>query len=88
MTTVKTSISIQKALFDQVNELAADLQILRSQLFVLAVEEFIKRHENRKILEALNAAYSDAPDPSEEVLREGMRRKHRQLTEVHKIVKR
>jgi len=81
MTTVKTAISIQKDLFDQVNELAEDLQMPRSQLFVLAVEEFIKRHENRKILEALNAAYSDAPDPSEEILREGMRRQHRQLVE-------
>ncbi len=81
MTTVKTAISIQKDLFDQVNELAEELQMPRSQLFVLAVEEFIKRHENRKILEALNAAYSDAPDPSEEALHEGMRRKHRQLVE-------
>ena len=81
MTSIKTAISIQKDLFDQVNELAEDLQMPRSQLFVLAVEEFIKRHENRKILEALNAAYSDAPDPSEEILREGMRRKHRQLVE-------
>jgi len=60
----------------------------RSQLFVLAVKEFINRHENRKILEALNAAYSDVPEPSEEVWREGMRRKHRQLVEEHKIVKR
>jgi len=81
MATVKTAISIQEALFDQVNELAADLQIPRSQLFVLAVEEFIKRHENRKILEALNEAYSDAPDSSEETLHEGMRWKHRQLVE-------
>jgi len=81
MTTVKTAISIQKDLFDQVNELAEDLQMPRSQLFVLAVEEFIKRHENRKILEALNAAYSDAPDPSEKALHEGMRRQHRQLVE-------
>ena len=81
MTSIKTAISIQKDLFDQVNELAEDLQMPRSQLFVLAVEEFIKRHENRKILEALNAAYSDAPDPSEEILREGMRRQHRRLVE-------
>ena len=79
MSTIKTAISIQKALFDQVNELAAELQMPRSQLFVLAVEEYIKRHENRKILEALNEVYQDAPDPSEKVLRQGMQRKHRQL---------
>jgi metal-responsive CopG/Arc/MetJ family transcriptional regulator len=79
MTTVKTAISIQKALFDQVNELAEELQMPRSQLFVLAVEEFIERHENHKILEALNEVYRLESDRSEKALREGMRRKHRQL---------
>ncbi len=60
----------------------------RRQPFLLPAEELMKRHENRKIVEALNEAYSDAPGPSEEVLREGMRRKHRQLVKVHKIAKR
>jgi len=81
MATVKTAISIQRALFDQVDDLAEELQIPRSQLFVLAVEEFIKRHQNRKMLETLNEVYSDEPDPDEEALREGMRRKHRPLVE-------
>jgi hypothetical protein len=43
----------------------------------------MRRYESRKILEALNEAYSDAPDPSEEALREGMRRHHRRLVEEH-----
>ena len=54
MATVKTAISIRKSLFEQVNNLAEELEVPRSQLFVLAVEEFIKRHQNRKILETLN----------------------------------
>jgi metal-responsive CopG/Arc/MetJ family transcriptional regulator len=81
MATVKTAISIQESLFDQVNDLAEELQIPRSQLFTLAVKEFIKRHENRSIFEALNAVYDDAPDPYEEALQEGMRRQQRQLVE-------
>ena len=81
MATVKTAISIQESLFDRVNELAEELQIPRSQLFALAVEEFIRQHENRGIFEALNDAYGDAPDPAEEALREGMRRRQRQLVE-------
>ena len=81
MATVKTAISIQESLFDRVNELAEELQIPRSQLFALAVEEFIRQHENRGIFEALNDAYDDAPDPAEEALREGMRRRQRQLVE-------
>jgi metal-responsive CopG/Arc/MetJ family transcriptional regulator len=81
MATIKTAISIQESLFEQVNDLAEELQIPRSQLFTLAVEEFIKRHENHTIFEALNEVYAAAPDPDEESLREGMRRQHRQLVE-------
>ena len=81
MATVKTAISIQEALFDQVSKLAEELEIPRSQLFALAVEEFIQQHQNRRMLEALNEVYSDEPDPSEEALRTEMRRQHRQLVE-------
>ena len=82
MKTVKTAISLQKTLFDHVNELAEELHMPRSQLFVVAVEEFIERYESRKLLEALNEVYSEeVPDSSEEALRERMRRKHRQLVE-------
>ena len=81
MTTVKTAISIQKSLFDQVNNLAEELQMPRSQLFVLAVEEFIKRHQNLKMLETLNEVYSDVPEPPEQTLRERMRQQHRRLVE-------
>ncbi len=81
MTTVKTAISIQSSLFDRVNDLAEELEMPRSQLFTLAVEEFIERHENRGIFEALNEAYADAPDPAEEALRAGMRRQQRLLVE-------
>ena len=81
MATIKTAISIQESLFDQVNDLAEELQIPRSQLFTLAVKEFIKRYENRSIFEALNEVYDGAPDPSEDALHEGMRRQQRQLLE-------
>jgi metal-responsive CopG/Arc/MetJ family transcriptional regulator len=81
MTTIKTAISIQKSLFEQVNDLAEELQVPRSQLFALAVEEFIERYQSHKMLEALNEVYADVSDRDEEALREGMRRQHRQLLE-------
>ncbi len=81
MTTIKTAISIQKSLFEQVNSLAEELQMPRSQLFVLAIEEFIKRYQNRKMLEALNEVYADAPDSNEEALQEKRRQQHKQLLE-------
>ena len=81
MATIKTAISIQESLFDQVNDLAEELQIPRSQLFALAVEEFIKRYENRSIFEALNKVYDGALDSDEDALLERMRRQQRQSVE-------
>ena len=81
MATVKTAISIQESLFEQVNDLAEELDMPRSQLFSLAVQEFIERHENRNILKALNEVYDERPDPAGEALRDGMRRRQRQLVE-------
>ena len=81
MATIKTAISIQESLFEQVNDLAEELQIPRSQLFALAVEEFIKRHENRDIFETLNRVYDGAPDSDEGALLERQRRQQRHLVE-------
>lgn len=39
MQTVKTAISIDKALFDRAEALARTLQVSRSRVFVLALEE-------------------------------------------------
>ena len=81
MANVKTAISLPQPLFEQVDALAQELQISRSRLFVSAVETFIQRYENRKLLEAINHAYDDLPDPEEQALRHKMRQQHRQLVE-------
>jgi predicted transcriptional regulator len=81
VTSVKTAISMPKSLFDQVDDLAEELQVPRSQVIALAVEELIRRHENRRILTALNEVYEDAPEPSDDALHQGMRRQQRELVE-------
>jgi metal-responsive CopG/Arc/MetJ family transcriptional regulator len=67
---VKTAISVNKPLFEEADELAREMKVPRSRLFVLALEEYIKRQQNRRLLDKFNAAYADEPDPSELVLRE------------------
>ena len=52
MANVKTAISLQQSPFDRVDALARELTISRSRLFTIAVEEFIQRYENQKLLEA------------------------------------
>ena len=66
MPIVKTAISIQKSLFQHAEEIAKEMKISRSRLFVMAVEDFIHRHQNRLLLKEINQAYSDGPDEKEQ----------------------
>jgi len=62
MANIKTAISIEKPIFEQMNILAKDLNISRSRLFALAAQEFLQRHKNIKLLQSLNDAYDDLPE--------------------------
>ena len=81
MTTIKTAVSLPQDLFERVDTLADELQISRSRLFGLALEEYLRRHRNQRLLEQINAAYAEGPDPSEQALLRRMRRSHRHIVE-------
>ncbi len=81
MANVKTAISIQESLFEKVEELADRLKVSRSRVFVLALEEFIRRQENRSLLERINAAYQDEPEAAEKKRLRGARKSHRRIVE-------
>ena len=81
MANIKTAISIRQSLFDQVEEVARQLKIPRSRVFVLAVEEFVRRQENRQLLAQINEAYADAPDAEEKKRMRQMRRTQHRLVE-------
>jgi len=74
-TSVKTAISIQKELFEEVNNLAEELHVSRSKLFALAVQDFIKKNENKKIISQINKAFSNTLDSEEQNLQNKMRLK-------------
>jgi metal-responsive CopG/Arc/MetJ family transcriptional regulator len=81
MANIKTAISLQKALFEQVDSLAREKKVSRSRLFVLALEDYLRREQNRKLAEQLNAVYGSEPDPEEEDLRRKMKRQFRKRVE-------
>ena len=81
MAHIKTAVSLQEDLFEQVETLASEMRISRSRLFALALEEFLQRYQSQQLLERINAAYDEAPDPSEQALQRRMRRQHRQIVE-------
>ncbi|MGH9429857.1 MAG: CopG family transcriptional regulator [Terriglobia bacterium] len=81
MASIKTAVSLQKPLFDQVEALAEKMNVPRSRIFALAVEEFVRRHQSQRFLQRINEAYEDAPDLAEAALRRRMRWQHRQIVE-------
>ena len=81
MSTVKTAISLRDSLFERVDALAQELDIPRSHIFVLAVEEFLQRYENCKVLEELNEVYEELLGRDEAIYRDRMRQHHREMVE-------
>lgn len=55
---IRTTITLSAQLLNQVDKLASEMSVSRSHLFVLAARLYLQRHENEKILRALNAIYS------------------------------
>jgi hypothetical protein len=76
MATIKTAISIDKSLFEAMGDLSHEMNISRSRIFALAAAEFVQRHKNLKLLEAINAAYNDFTDENESSINTVMRSKY------------
>lgn len=82
MPNIKTAISLNRDLFEQVDELACSLKVSRSRVFALATEEFLKRRRNAQITQQLNETYTgEAAEEDQEILRQ-MRPTHRRLAEA------
>jgi metal-responsive CopG/Arc/MetJ family transcriptional regulator len=79
MPSIKTAISLDRSLFEEADALAQEMRVSRSRLFVLALEEFIRRHQNRQLQARLNEAYEGESDPAETVRLRGMQRYHREV---------
>ena len=62
MANMKTAISIEKSIFEQMDALAKKTKISRSRLFAIAAQEFIQRNKNIDLLKSLNATYQDLPE--------------------------
>lgn len=80
MANVKTAISLQKTLFEQVEALAREMKVSRSRVFVLALENFIREYQDKQLFDKINRAYEDAPPDKTERLRlRQIRRQHRRI---------
>ena len=66
VSTIKTSISIPKTLCDQAEILAQYLKVSRNHLFGIAIENFIRNYQSQTLLDEVNKADQDQPDPNEQ----------------------
>ncbi|MBN1646962.1 MAG: ChpI protein [Spirochaetales bacterium] len=69
---MKTAISIPDNLFKQAECAARKLGLARSQLYVLAIREFIEHFDKERITEKLNALYSGENAMDESTINSGL----------------
>jgi metal-responsive CopG/Arc/MetJ family transcriptional regulator len=78
---VKTAISLDENLFEKVNEIANELHISRSKVFTLAMLDFLKKQENKKLFAQINKAYEDQPTEEESKIMKSMRKSQIKISE-------
>lgn len=81
MANIKTAISLPEALFEEAVGVASEMKVSRSKLMAIALEEFLKRHQNKQLLDKINIAYADFPNEEEQALHKSMHHQHRQIVE-------
>jgi metal-responsive CopG/Arc/MetJ family transcriptional regulator len=55
---MKIAISIPDELFDSAETLSKRLGVSRSRLYATALEDFVAKHQARKVTERLNSVYA------------------------------
>ena len=79
--TSKTAISLDAELLKKMEYLANKHNLSRSAVFAEAAHEYIVRHENQILFDALNDTYSQKPDKEEQKLSRRRKQGHRRLVE-------
>ncbi len=81
MASVKTAISLEAPLLKQIDAVAAELRMPRSRLLAEAAKQFLLRHQNAKLLDALNKTHARGPTDEEIEHRRAWKRQHRRRVE-------
>lgn len=67
---MKTAISIPDTLFDELQETAKKQHRSRSELFTIAVKEYLDRIKSQSLLSSLDEAYSEPEASQDATLRQ------------------
>lgn len=66
MPNVKTTISLDREIYEEMERLGHKKKISRSQLFAEAARDLVKRERDAEITARLNEVYSEPYDPEQE----------------------
>ena len=69
---MKIAISIPDDVFEEVEKIAKEQKKSRSQVFVSAAREYIRRSETRRIIGKLDEVYAQPDAPNEAARRKAM----------------
>ena len=67
---MKTAISLPDSIFEEAEVLAQELAISRSELYTKALKAYMQERNRSKMLEKLNAVYSEVSSELDPVLAE------------------
>lgn len=79
MAVIKTAISIDESLFEQIRKLSEEINLSRNQIFCQAVKYFIDKKNNLELVRKINSAYSDILDEEERVGLEKSKRRYKEI---------
>mgnify|MGYP002626379044 CR=1 FL=1 len=65
MPAVKTAVSIDNTLFQKAEKVATELELSRSGLYALAIEEFLERYEAKSTQAQIDAVLADVDDEAD-----------------------
>jgi metal-responsive CopG/Arc/MetJ family transcriptional regulator len=71
---MKTAISIPDEIYKEIEKFAKEHDYSRSEVFVVAIKEFLEKIKSKQLLDILNEVYSDAESIEETTLRKKAKR--------------
>jgi len=79
---VKTAISMEAPLFEEIDQLARKKHVSRSKVLSMAAAEYVERERNREEFARLNEVYAGGPEEEDRVLLRFARRQMKQILEA------
>ena len=81
MTNIKTAVSINESLFKRAEDLAYKLEVTRSKLVSIALEDYIRQYENKQLLKQINKTYDNKTSSDEQAYQIRMKKYHKRFAE-------